>query len=290
MSKTFSHTAGSTTVRAVFSDGTEVACDEVVSTDIGGRSLYTLLDADIATETLAAGIYTVRLLDADAPILDLIDFDWDGTNERNRTDLTAQAKADVNAEVDTAIADADLPSATATAIAPTLSAVQNSAGSADAAATNAAIDTAAIKLKTDQLDFTGTAGALKSQSTNPSVTIPVIQVPVPASRTFVLKQTSQGLRGELPIVRTVGESQLMAIDWRTDLPNNGRLVSLDDIQFTGTAGGIVIDAINQGVDRSESKFMVECVIAGTYTITAQVTFDDSDGGGTSIGEVTLIVK
>lgn len=122
------------------------------------------------------------------------------------------------------------------------------------------------------------------------VTIPVIQVPVPSSRTWILKQTGDGLRGELPIVRSVGENQVFAIEWRHDLGNNGRLISLDSISFTGPENGIAIEDDDRGVDRSACKFRLEAFLPGTYVINTQVTFDDSDGGGQSIGSVMLIVK
>lgn len=122
------------------------------------------------------------------------------------------------------------------------------------------------------------------------VTIPVIQIPVPATRTWILKHTDDGLRGELPIVRSIGEHQPFAVDFRNDLPNNGRLISLDSIDFVGPDGGIVIDDDDRGVDRSQAKIVLQLLEAGTYVITLSVEYDDSDGGGTSIGSVTLIVK
>lgn len=197
-----------------------------------------------------------------------------------------------------------------------------------------------IKTMTDQLDFSGAGGVLKSESTNmrgtdnsllassysapptaqqirdamklaPSggaaatnsiddkideiesgsgVAIPVIQVPVPSSRTWILKPTSDGLRGELPLVRSIGEHQPFAVDFRHDLSNNGRLISLESISFVGPDDGIAIDVEDRGVDRSEAKFVIELLEAGTYVITLSVEYDDSDGGGTATGEVTLIVK
>jgi hypothetical protein len=136
----------------------------------------------------------------------------------------------------------------------------------------------------------GQATATFDADIQAGVTIPVVQVPVPASRTWVLKQTGDGLRGELPIVRSVGDSQLYACDFRHDLPNNGRLISLDSIAVEGTENGISIDSQDQGVDRSAAKFKIEALIAGTYVITVTASYDDSDGGGVSIGDVTLIVK
>jgi hypothetical protein len=133
--------------------------------------------------------------------------------------------------------------------------------------------------------------AVSSVSGGGGITIPVNQVPVPIDRTWILKATANGLFGELPLIRVVGEEQLFAIDFRHDLPNNGRLISLDAISVvSGTEGGVLIDEEDQGVDRSQAKLKLSLVTAGTYIITAQVTYDDSDGGGTSEGSVTLIVR
>ena len=126
------------------------------------------------------------------------------------------------------------------------------------------------------------------------VVIPVNQVPVPSDRTWVLKPTSSGLRGELPITRTLVESGLAyAIDFRNDLPNNGRLTNVDAIDvISGPVGGVVISSITEdrGLDRSQAKCKIDLVMVGTYEIDCQVTYSDSDGGGTSQGTVTLIVK
>ena len=120
--------------------------------------------------------------------------------------------------------------------------------------------------------------------------IPVTQIPVPIDRTWILKATGDGLRGELPLSRTVGEEQLFAVDFRNDLPNNGRLVSLDAVSVSGAPSGIVITAEECGVDRSQAKLKINLVEVGAYVVTVRVTYDDSDGGGTSEGSVTLIVK
>jgi hypothetical protein len=123
--------------------------------------------------------------------------------------------------------------------------------------------------------------------------IPVNQIPVPLERTFILRSTPNGLRGEVPIVRSVGENQLFAVDFRHDLPANGRLVSLDEVtDISGSTGGIEIseDEEDQGVDPSQAKFKIELFEAGTYEIRVTASYDDSDGGGTSQGIVTLIVR
>jgi hypothetical protein len=123
--------------------------------------------------------------------------------------------------------------------------------------------------------------------------IPVNQVPVPLVRTWILKPSDEGLEGELPLVRTVGENQTFAVDFRNDLPNNGRLVSLDTATVvSGPENGIEISAVEEdrGVDRSQAKFKINLIAVGTYVIAVQVTYEASDGGGTSEGSVTLIVR
>jgi len=123
--------------------------------------------------------------------------------------------------------------------------------------------------------------------------IPVNQVAVPLSRTWNLKVGGNSLVGEVPLVRPLGENQTFAISFAVDLAANGRLVSLDSIsQISGPLGGLVFSNVDsdQGVDRGEAKFKVHLVSAGTYQIGCNVTYSDADGGGTSEGVVTLIVK
>jgi hypothetical protein len=121
--------------------------------------------------------------------------------------------------------------------------------------------------------------------------IPVNQVPVPLSRTWILKQTNDGLAGELPLIRHVGEQQVFAIDFRNDLPTNGRVTQINQYQIlSGAEGGIVIseDEEDLGVDRSQAKLTIELVTAGTYEIEVDVDYDASDGGGNSIATVILV--
>jgi hypothetical protein len=123
--------------------------------------------------------------------------------------------------------------------------------------------------------------------------VPVSQVPVPSSRTWILANTPDGLRGQVPLVRSVGESQVFAIDWRCDLPTNGRLGAVNSFTvISGPEGGISISTLETdcGVDRSQSRHKMTINTVGTYTIAAEVTFSDDDGGGTSVAEVTLVAK
>lgn len=132
-----------------------------------------------------------------------------------------------------------------------------------------------------------------SATVAPTKVIPVNQVPVPPSRMWILKATSDGLVGEVPLVRFVGETQTFACDWRNDLASNGRIKQIESVEvIDGTPGGVTVstDPNDLGVDHSQSKFALTLTTADTYTIAIAVTYDDSDGGGTSNAVVTLVVK
>lgn len=118
--------------------------------------------------------------------------------------------------------------------------------------------------------------------------VPVSQVPVPSYRTWVLVDTDDGLTGPSISMR-VGESKVYALDFRNDLATNGRLTDFTSIAIdTGTADGVTFDA-DLGVDRTQAKVEITAVTAGTYVLEGAVTYMDADGGGTSIGSVTLVV-
>jgi len=136
-----------------------------------------------------------------------------------------------------------------------------------------------------------------ANNTAGGATIPVNQVPVPKSRTWVLKQTDDGLVGELPrAVKLGGGSKLYSIEWAIDLATNGRLIDFNSAAIqSGTAGGLtfgpdVEDVDDFGVDRSQAKLRITPVTVGTYTIRVSVDRDDSDGGGTAEADVVLIVS
>ena len=113
-------------------------------------------------------------------------------------------------------------------------------------------------------------------------------MPVPSYRTWVLVDTDDGLTGPSISMR-VGESKVFALDFRNDLATNGRLTDFTSIAIdTGTAGGVTFDA-DLGVDRTQAKVEITAVTAGTYVLEGSATYMDADGGGTSIGSVTLVV-
>jgi len=124
-------------------------------------------------------------------------------------------------------------------------------------------------------------------------TTPVSQVPVPALRTWTLKEASTGLVGETSRKMRVGESKIFAINFAADLPTNGRLTDFDSIAIeTGTAGGVTFDTstdVTFGVDKTLAKIEITGVTAGTYVLEATVTYTSDSGGGTSKAQVTLVV-
>ena len=136
------------------------------------------------------------------------------------------------------------------------------------------------------------ANALDNAPSGGGFTIPVNQVVVPASRTWLLVETDEGLRGEESLSMKVGESKVFAFDFRKDLPTNGRLSDVDAIAIeTGTSGGVTFanTATDPGVDKTQAKSTITAVTAGTYEIGCDVNYQSGDGGGVSKGVVTLIV-
>lgn len=123
-----------------------------------------------------------------------------------------------------------------------------------------------------------------------SISIAPNLVPVPAARTWTLVQGSTGLVGDRTIGMRAGETKTFAIDFARDLSANGLLTAFSSIAITtGTAGGVTFDTSDDGVNRTKAVIQMTGVTAGTYTLTATVTYDDSDGSGTAKGVVTLKV-
>ena len=136
------------------------------------------------------------------------------------------------------------------------------------------------------------AAAIEEANLAHVTTRAVSQVPVPPARRWVLKQSSNGLVGEVELAAHVGESKTYSVDFRNDLATNGRVTEILSIEILeGEEEGVVLseEDADQGVDKSEAKFVIETVTAGTYVIKVKVAFDDSDGGGEAIGFVTLVV-
>ncbi len=127
-----------------------------------------------------------------------------------------------------------------------------------------------------------------------SSTVPVNQVAVPLSREWVLKRTGAGLRGELPIVVNAGTTGLLyAVNFRNDLPNNGRLsdVAVPTV-LSGTEGGITLGETQPddlGVNESKVIVRIDCDEEGDYLIEVVPTYDAASGGGDVPAIVRLIV-
>lgn len=128
--------------------------------------------------------------------------------------------------------------------------------------------------------------------------MPVNQSPVPLTRMWKLKYTDDGLVGELPLIvqKSAGNGKLYALDFSADLATNGRVIDINAVTLlSGTEGGITFgedlaDANDYGCDRAFGKVRIGLVESGVYKFRVSVSFDDSDGGGTSEGDVILVVK
>lgn len=128
--------------------------------------------------------------------------------------------------------------------------------------------------------------------------IPVNQEVVPTSRKWVLVESDEGLVGELDRVLPVGDSKTFAVDFKVDLPTNGRLVSIDSIVVVDDDGVEVVDEggvefaesePDRGVDKSEARFKITAAESGTYRIKIGVSSRSGDGLDASTGIVTLVV-
>jgi hypothetical protein len=130
--------------------------------------------------------------------------------------------------------------------------------------------------------------------------IPVNQVTVPPSRTWVLTSKGTALVGEIPLKCYLGEPTLWAIDFRHDLPTNGTLANITDVEIVSALdadGETIVDGLTFstdeastfGVDKTQGKLQITTVTAGTYVLEVTVSYSPSVGGGTRKGRVTLIV-
>ena len=125
--------------------------------------------------------------------------------------------------------------------------------------------------------------------------IPVNQIPVPLARTWVVTPTDDGLVSETTLTLKAGKSALFAIDFREDLPTNGRLKETESVAIaTGTADGVAFpadlaDLEDAGVDKTQAKLRITGVTPGTYEIDVAAERQTADGGGSSTARVTLHV-
>jgi hypothetical protein len=166
-------------------------------------------------------------------------------------------------------------------------------GSGVGTADNTTDSNEAIRDRGDAAWTTGSGGGGGGGATRP-----VNQTPVPIARTWQLVPTDDsGLVGKLPLSATLADvDKLWALDFRSDLATNGRLLSIDAIELvSGDVDGIswgadLGDVDDFGVDRSVAKLKLTPLLAGTYVFAVTVSYDDADGGGTSYGEVTWFVS
>lgn len=133
-----------------------------------------------------------------------------------------------------------------------------------------------------------------------TASIPVNQVAVPDSRKWVLTSKGTALIGEKALRTYIAEPMLWAIDFRHDLPTNGTLANITDVEVISALdanGDAIVDGISFntesaatfGVDKTESKFQITTVTAGTYVIEATVSYAAAVGGGSRKARVTLVV-
>lgn len=120
-------------------------------------------------------------------------------------------------------------------------------------------------------------------TTTISTATPIDLQPVlPANTTIVISKAGVGNVGERTIPLTIGEAQLMAIDFRKLMPTNGRILTATVENLSGVTLGIG----TVGVDRSQVKFLVTPSLAGESTVECVVTF--ADGGGQKAASVKYL--
>lgn len=108
---------------------------------------------------------------------------------------------------------------------------------------------------------------------------------VPPQRTFTLLQSNQGLVGDETRSFRIGTSPTFAIDFRNDLPVNGRIAAVQEVILTsGTAGGITFG--DPGRDRTQAKVRLTGNALGTYKFRVKVLYDS---GATAEGLLTVKV-
>jgi hypothetical protein len=122
--------------------------------------------------------------------------------------------------------------------------------------------------------------------------IPVSQIAIPISRVWTLLRASdQALISENQVTLRMGENVHLAADFRQDLPVNGRLADFTLVEIiTGTAGGVVFDDPNKGIDKTKAIVKVAAITPGTYTLAVNVVYQDAFGGAIVESEVIVIVQ
>ena len=108
---------------------------------------------------------------------------------------------------------------------------------------------------------------------------------MPDARVFTLKQSDdEGLTAKKKSI-AIGSNPTYAVDFRNDLPANGRIITVSEPTIaTGTEGGITFDEI--GRDKTQAKIRLTGVEAGTYEVRVEVTYDS---GASQVGTITVVV-
>ena len=153
----------------------------------------------------------------------------------------------------------------------------------------------------------GSAGGLARVADLPEggeggLTIPVNQVAVPPSRTWILEPGSTVLMGDYSKGLKAGNPQLYALDFRNDLAANGLVTSVESIELVSVDGedpeegeeGLIWDetledATKVGVDKRQAKVEFTGAEAGTYVVDVTVNYGPQDGGGEATGRVSIVV-
>lgn len=109
---------------------------------------------------------------------------------------------------------------------------------------------------------------------------------VPASRTFVLVPTSEGLVGETPKTITVGSpGNTYAIDFRNDASVNQKIFTVDSLAITsGPGGGLTFGSTER--HGAKAQVRITGVTPGTYKVRCTITYKD---GPTSRGDIEITV-
>jgi hypothetical protein len=123
-----------------------------------------------------------------------------------------------------------------------------------------------------------------------AATTPVSQVAVPEARTWILAPSNLGMTSDVARGLRIDEEQTFAVDFKADLPTNGKVVDIVSVEIAaGEAGGVTIDDEGWGVDRSLAKLPITAVEADEYTLRVTVEYHSADGSGTAVGLVELDV-
>lgn len=96
--------------------------------------------------------------------------------------------------------------------------------------------------------------------------------PVPTQRRYVLVESGDGLVGDAVRSSYLGEAVTFSVDFRNDLPVNGRIITVEEPDIvTGDTGGI--NFTNVARYNTEAKFRIGGQEAGTYVIEVTVIYD-----------------